>query len=100
MRDSSDPTRSSHLPSEIITIKNLWVNYEKESVLQGIDLTVDEGDYIGIIGPNGGGKTTLFKVILGLISPQQGEIKILGKPVQQGRRYIGLYWLCPPNYAV
>jgi zinc transport system ATP-binding protein len=74
---------------EIIAIKNLWVNYDQESVLQGINLSVYEGDYIGIIGPNGGGKTTLFKVILGLISPGQGEIKILGQAVNKGRSYIG-----------
>lgn len=75
--------------SEIISIKNLWVRYEQELVLQNINLSVYKGDYIGIIGPNGGGKTTLFKVILGLISPQQGEIKLLGQPVTKGRRYIG-----------
>jgi zinc transport system ATP-binding protein len=74
---------------EIITIKNLWVDYEKESVLQGINLAVCEGDYIGIICPKGGGKTTLFRVILGLISPRQGEVKILGKTVKKGRQHIG-----------
>jgi zinc transport system ATP-binding protein len=88
----SDTKRSSpikNFSSAIIEIKDLWVRYEQELVLQNINLSVYQGDYIGIIGPNGGGKTTLFKVILGLISPQQGEIKILGKPVTKGRRYIG-----------
>ena len=75
--------------SKVIEIKNLWVHYEQELVLQNINLSVYQGDYIGIIGPNGGGKTTLFKVILGLISPQQGEVEILGQPVIKGRRYIG-----------
>ncbi len=78
-----------NVSSEIIRINNLWVRYEQELVLQNINLSVYQGDYIGIIGPNGGGKTTLFKVILGLISPQQGEIQILGQPVTKGRRYIG-----------
>jgi zinc transport system ATP-binding protein len=75
--------------SEIIKLKNLWVWYEKELVLEAINLSVHEGDYIGIIGPNGGGKTTLFKVILGLIPPQKGEVEILGQPVKKGRQYIG-----------
>lgn len=75
--------------SKIIHIENLCVYYENESVLQDINLSVMEGDYIGIIGPNGGGKTTLFKVILGLVSPQQGKIKILGQSVKKGRRFIG-----------
>lgn len=85
--------QGSHLPlespSEIIKIKNLWVRYEQELVLEGINLSVQEGDYIGIIGPNGGGKTTLFKVILGLLSPEKGEVKILGQPAKKGRQYIG-----------
>ncbi|AFZ42757.1 ABC transporter related protein [Halothece sp. PCC 7418] len=82
-------TLSLSAQSEIIRIENLWVHYDQESVLEGINLFVKEGDYIGIIGPNGGGKTTLFKVILGLIPHQKGEIKILGEPVKKGRQYIG-----------
>ena len=59
---------------KILEIKNVSAGYEDEIILRDIDLTVNENDFIGIIGPNGGGKTTLLKVILGLIRPYQGTV--------------------------
>jgi zinc transport system ATP-binding protein len=58
-------------------------------VLEDINLSVKETDFIGLIGPNGGGKTTLLKVLLGLLPPMRGEVRILGKSIKEGRRYIG-----------
>ena len=51
----------------IIKIENLSAGYEKKNVLHDINLEISEKDFLGIIGPNGGGKTTLMKVILGLL---------------------------------
>jgi zinc transport system ATP-binding protein len=73
----------------VIEIRNLWVNYETTVALKDVNLTVQKGDIFGIIGPNGGGKSTLLKAILGLIPPTQGSIHILGEPPEQGRRHIG-----------
>jgi zinc transport system ATP-binding protein len=73
----------------IITVSNLWAGYEKETILEDINLTIQELDFLGIIGPNGGGKTTLLKVLLGLIKPWQGEVKIFGQNVQKGRELVG-----------
>ncbi len=75
--------------AEVINIKNLWAGYDKQSVLEDINLSVKKHDFIGIIGPNGGGKTTLIKVLLGLITPNYGEILIMGRNVLKGRRNIG-----------
>ena len=58
----------------LIALKNITAGYENTPVLHNIDLTIGEGDFIGIIGPNGGGKTTLLRVILGLLKPYSGEI--------------------------
>ncbi len=58
----------------ILEIKNVSAGYEDEIVLRDINLIVNDTDFIGIIGPNGGGKTTLLKVILGLIRPYQGTV--------------------------
>ena len=52
--------------SPIIEIKNLSAGYDNRTVLHDINLTIYERDFLGIIGPNGGGKTTLIKCILGL----------------------------------
>lgn len=60
--------------SPIIEIKNLSAGYDNRTVLHDVNLTIYERDFLGIIGPNGGGKTTLIKCILGLLKPTAGEI--------------------------
>jgi len=59
--------------------------------LDGLDLTVEEGETFGLIGPNGAGKTTTLKLLMGLVFPSAGEARILGKPVgdRDMRRHIG-----------
>lgn len=74
---------------EVISIKNLSVRYDQHLVLEDINLSVNHRDFIGLIGPNGGGKTTLLKVLLGLAKPATGRIKILNKNIRRGRRHIG-----------
>lgn len=62
--------------NKLIDIKNLTLGYEgKPDVLSEISLTIYGDDFLGIIGPNGGGKTTLLKAILGLLNPRSGSIE-------------------------
>jgi len=58
----------------LLEIQSLSAAYDSNIVLQDINFSVNENDFIGVIGPNGGGKTTLLKVILGLIKPVKGSI--------------------------
>lgn len=58
-------------------------------VLEDINLRVEAGDYVGLIGPNGGGKTTLLRVVLGLLTPDRGEVRVFGRPPPQTRGRIG-----------
>lgn len=58
----------------IIEIKNLSFSYDKTNVLENINLNIKENDFLAIIGPNGGGKSTLLKLILGINSLKEGEI--------------------------
>ena len=74
---------------EVISAQHLWATYDSEPVLEDINLSVGEFDFIGLIGPNGGGKTTLLKVLLGLLPPTRGQVCVMGKPVKEARRYIG-----------
>jgi zinc transport system ATP-binding protein len=76
-------------PREVISVAHLWAGYDHEPVLEDINLSVRELDFVGLIGPNGGGKTTLLKVLLGLLAPTRGQVRIMGQSLQEGRRYIG-----------
>ena len=71
--------------NSIIKIENLSAGYDQKTVLHDINLEISEKDFLGIIGPNGGGKTTLMKVILGLLKPSEGKITFYdnGMPVEQ-----------------
>lgn len=61
-----------------IEVNDVSVNYDLVCALQGIDLKVKSKEFIAIIGPNGGGKTTLLKVLLGLLNPTSGSVLIKG----------------------
>ena len=69
----------------IIKIEHLAAGYEGKEVLHDVNLTIYQDDYLGIIGPNGGGKTTLMRLILGLMNPTEGNIRYYkdGKPVKE-----------------
>jgi zinc transport system ATP-binding protein len=72
-----------------LEIENLSVYYGEDCALEQINLNVEEHEFLGIIGPNGGGKTTLLKAILGLVEPQSGSIRIFGQTGAKARRHIG-----------
>ncbi len=74
---------------EIIKIRNLNFSYDKQVVLEGINLDYSSDEFLAIIGPNGGGKSTLLKLILGLLKPQSGEIKLFGKEPSEVSKFIG-----------
>ncbi|NOX15928.1 MAG: ABC transporter ATP-binding protein [Epsilonproteobacteria bacterium] len=73
----------------ILRVENLSFAYEKQTVLENINLEVFEKDFLAIIGPNGGGKSTLLKLILGINKIQSGDIKIQGKSSLQFLNKIG-----------
>lgn len=60
-----------------------------EWILEDVSLDVYRDDFLGIIGPNGGGKTTLLKIILGLLEPQKGRVSVFGRPPREVRHQIG-----------
>ncbi len=72
-----------------VEIDNVSVKYDNVEALNDVTLKVEKGSFLGIIGPNGGGKTTLLKVILGLISPSKGSVKIYNKNVEDALDKIG-----------
>ena len=77
----------------VIELKGTSFSYGKgPMVLENVDFKVRQGEFLGLIGPNGGGKTTLLKLILGLIKPVHGEVLVLGRQAAslgQDRRLLG-----------
>ena len=72
-----------------IDIKNLSFSYNQELILEDINLHVESGEFLAIIGPNGGGKTTLIKLILGLLETKSGTINLFGSKLTKDLRAIG-----------
>lgn len=77
------------MAEKVIEVSNLYLSYNEVNVLDNVNLTVMQGQFLAIIGPNGGGKTTLLKCILGLIEPDRGDIKIKEYDIKEGRKLIG-----------
>jgi zinc transport system ATP-binding protein len=73
----------------IVEIKNIWFAYNGHTVLEDVSLGIRQGDFIAMIGPNGGGKTTLLKLMLGLLKPDKGTIRVLGDSTEKASHHIG-----------
>jgi zinc transport system ATP-binding protein len=75
---------------EYADLQDIWVRFEEKWVLKSINLKCFEREILGIVGPNGGGKSTLLKVLMGLIHPDRGMVKLFGrKPDHHARAQIG-----------
>jgi zinc transport system ATP-binding protein len=72
-----------------IEVRHLSFSYEEHLVLEDVTLEVEEGDFLAIIGPNGGGKSTLLKLMMGVLKPDRGEVRLYGKPPQEADVVIG-----------
>ena len=75
--------------SEVVDIQDLWFSYNGNPVLTGVDLTIHSRDFLAIIGPNGGGKTTLIKLMLGLLEPDRGAVRIFGRAPRKAAFRLG-----------
>lgn len=73
----------------LIDLEAVWAGYDADTVLEDVSFKLFENDYVGLIGPNGGGKTTLIKVMLGLVKPSRGRVTVMGEPPEIARRAIG-----------
>ncbi|ABR47381.1 ABC transporter related [Alkaliphilus metalliredigens QYMF] len=68
---------------KVVEVKNIEFAYDRAPVLKDASLEIYQGDFMGIVGPNGSAKSTLLKLLLGLMKPQQGTVSLFGTPIHR-----------------
>lgn len=81
--------RLLEMAEKVIQIEDLSFAYSSVTVLESIALEVEDKEFLGIVGPNAGGKSTLLKLILGLIEPQSGSVRVFGDKPDKARKKVG-----------
>ncbi len=76
-------------PTRALELKAVNAGYDGHDVIKNVSFDIDAGEFLGIIGPNGGGKTTLLKIILGLLKPRNGEVRIFGERPSRAHHLTG-----------
>ncbi|HBO46464.1 MAG TPA: ABC transporter, partial [Planctomycetaceae bacterium] len=82
-------------PTPAVSLDGVSFAYDAVPVVEDVTVTIDQGESICIVGPNGGGKTTLVKLILGLLTPDKGTVRVFGQSPRQARLRVGYM----PQYA-
>lgn len=75
--------------SAVVDFQSVSFAYDRGNVLEDVNFSILAGDFASMVGPNGGGKTTLVKLILGLISPSKGTVRLFGEPPRKSRIRVG-----------
>lgn len=73
--------------TKILEVKNIYFNYDEQLILNNVSLDVFKGDYLGLIGPNGSAKSTLLKLILGILKPYKGTIRLFGEEIDRFKHW-------------
>ena len=81
----------------VIEVRNLTFSYGEQPVLEDVSLSVQKGEFLGLIGPNGGGKTTLLRILLGLEKRYTGSVKIFGEIPHEGHVWRQRTGVVPQN---
>jgi zinc transport system ATP-binding protein len=79
----------SEKDASAVLVKGLSFSYDGYLVLEDVNLSIPRGDFVSVVGPNAGGKTTLLKLILGLLRPLRGEVRVFGVTPEEARPRIG-----------
>ena len=79
----------NQMGNTVVEVKEVSFSYNSHPVLKDVTFDIERGDFLAIIGPNGGGKTTLVKLILGLLRPDCGVIHVLGETPGKASHHIG-----------
>lgn len=92
------PIRSPHEKGPLLELDDICVRYGEMQVLDHVALRVEHGEFVGVVGPNGGGKSTLLKAALGLVPTTCGEARLFGTPVRRFRQFERIGYV--PQHAI
>lgn len=87
MRRHEDNDTSAN--GDVLSLSHVSFNYGETPALEDVSLSVQKGDFLGVIGPNGGGKSTLLKLMLGLLQPSKGTVEVCGKAPEHSSQQMG-----------
>jgi zinc transport system ATP-binding protein len=73
----------------VVRMENVSFAYDGVPALEDVSLEVEDGEFLGLVGPNGGGKSTLLRIVLGLLAPDAGTVSVLGLPPARARGELG-----------
>src|SRR5438067_5972993 len=98
MKALTDAQTDGHGPGhpDCLVLRDVTVAYNRKVVLSGVSADINRGQVVGVIGPNGGGKSTLLKAILGILPLVRGSISIFGRPASKMRAHMA----CVPQREV
>jgi zinc transport system ATP-binding protein len=85
-------------PHTVIELDKVCFSYDLEEVVRNVSLKINRGDYVGIVGPNGGGKTTLLKLMLGLLQPKSGFVKLFDTKLKSFKDWSRVGYISQRNY--
>ncbi len=83
----------------IIELDSVCFSYTHDEVIKGVSLQIHKGDYVGIIGPNGGGKSTLLKLMLGILKPNDGKVCLFGTDIGSFKDWYKIGYVPQKNYV-
>src|ERR1035437_2242566 len=89
-----------HQGIDVVCVHNISYAYGQKTALANITLHVKQGSTLGIIGPNGGGKSTLLKLMLGVLQPDSGSITVMGKSPREACSTGGLVGYVPQRHSI
>lgn len=82
-------TENDNPAAPAVSFANVSFSYGRTVVLEDVALDLHEGESVCVVGPNGGGKTTFLKLVLGLLKPDRGEVRLFGEAPERTRRLVG-----------
>jgi len=77
------------MSAPVVELQGIHLTLQEQVILEDVNLRVEAGDFLGLLGPNGGGKSMLIRVMLGLCPPDRGSVRLFGRPPEEGRGRVG-----------